>query len=822
MKDLTARLHQQDQFPFVLGEHSDLFRVRKVSDSTPKPRLFVVKTLRAGSSSNPNFYSDLQKKLVRRGDALAQLDHENISTDFGIIYGMGLLPGIVMDYYEGGSIIALMSAEVHTDEEKMLWVGQIACGMRYLHSRRFPVVHGNLKGSNIFLTTSGKIVIADVGMAYITNTSEFMIHETAAGARWAAPELLDPNLASKPSAAAGTTQSDVFAFAMTIIEIFSQELPYSHITSATAVVFAILRNERPQLPRYVEDHTALSSLVKGCWARLGQTTYQGCHRVSIVARPIPIPYANGFQHEIVQSSARQYSRRCRRMTHQTGTWSYLEPLASASLDSIAKPRGDQRAPHFSQAYGAPPRQQPASHGGARSDPLCKQTSTDSEVGMGHSSFFRAVERGLNVPLDTRRLTAGNTTRASTSDELPVTAKGERTVGGEEDDMKDIVSDRAASISPLSSMMDPAADREVLLLTEALGYPNWAARESMGLLDCGLGERRILRGPWRIGLKEENRAASKGDRPLGRPLRDLAVDPDTESFFMNSSTIMCEVGTALRQDTNMKHGDINPYDFLPFVPQSMEIGEVVQTLPDSSYHYWSDVIFLAQGAGLFYVHEIIMGKKQSLLSANANTIMKTAVVIQSSTVISCEIMSGLSFYVLLQEKRKALSRPTLLGKFIDKFLRMVVRRVGIVCLFTILGVLMYFAQPATYIFTTFLYAVTHVYVASLMCCLNARVYYQHLVSGYSRIAHRQEYGFYESLVVDAGMYGMRPCAHGFLPSSSPPPSSVAGVQTHGRVVSGALPEPEGEEETISARTLHDLSGNLEIDLGDIKFPHPHAV
>ncbi|KAJ3550496.1 hypothetical protein NMY22_g434 [Coprinellus aureogranulatus] len=270
--DLTARLHQQDQFPFALGEHSDLFRARKLNDTRPKPKLFVIKTLRAGSSSNPNFYSDLQKKLVNRGDALAQLNHENICPLHGIAYGTSRLPGLVMDYYEGGSIITQMSKRRFTDEAKLSWVKQIACGLRYLHHRSAPIVHGDVRGSNIFLDASGKIVIGDVQMVYLTDSYEFAMHQTAATARWAAPERLDPKLAGPNVPAVGegpdcTLETDVFAFAMTIIEIFTEALPFAHIHYDTAVIFAILRNERPQLPQYIQDHTVLGRLVKDCWAK---------------------------------------------------------------------------------------------------------------------------------------------------------------------------------------------------------------------------------------------------------------------------------------------------------------------------------------------------------------------------------------------------------------------------------------------------------------------------------------------------------------------------------------------------------------------------
>ncbi|TEB23971.1 hypothetical protein FA13DRAFT_1639256, partial [Coprinellus micaceus] len=115
------------------------------------------------------------------------------------------------------------------------------------------LVHGDLRGSNIFLNYGGKVVIADVGMVYITDTPEFTMMQSAATARWTAPELMDPKVPRQSTSIEGpdcTTQSDVFAFAMTIVQIFSEALPFRHVNNDTTCIFLILRGQRPELPQY--------------------------------------------------------------------------------------------------------------------------------------------------------------------------------------------------------------------------------------------------------------------------------------------------------------------------------------------------------------------------------------------------------------------------------------------------------------------------------------------------------------------------------------------------------------------------------------------
>ncbi|TEB23946.1 kinase-like protein [Coprinellus micaceus] len=269
LPDWTPRLVQIDQFAFALGEHSDVFRARKTQDVRGK-RVYAVKTLRAGSSSNPNFHAQLQRKLVRWGDVLGQLNHENVCTIRGLVYGTSRFPGIVMDFYEGGSIVNRMKSHSYTNDQKSLWVKQIASGMRYLHRRKPTIVHGDLRGSNIFLNSSGNIAIADIGMVYITDTPEFTMMQSAATARWTAPELMDPKVPRQSTSSEGpdcTIQSDVFAFAMTIVQIFSEALPFRHVANDTTCIFLILRGERPALPEFVQGHHALAGLVRDCWVR---------------------------------------------------------------------------------------------------------------------------------------------------------------------------------------------------------------------------------------------------------------------------------------------------------------------------------------------------------------------------------------------------------------------------------------------------------------------------------------------------------------------------------------------------------------------------
>ncbi|KAE9406194.1 kinase-like protein, partial [Gymnopus androsaceus JB14] len=135
----------------------------------------------------------------------------------------------------------------------------ILCGLRYLHTRRPPVVHGDLKGANILISDSGKCCLADFGLASITSTLQSLSSSTGSprgSVRWMAPELLDYEVDTRPS-----KPTDMYAFGCTIFEASCFQLqnsdlpaiitgapPFSNLKSDVEVSLAVLRETRPPRP----------------------------------------------------------------------------------------------------------------------------------------------------------------------------------------------------------------------------------------------------------------------------------------------------------------------------------------------------------------------------------------------------------------------------------------------------------------------------------------------------------------------------------------------------------------------------------------------
>ncbi|KDQ16391.1 hypothetical protein BOTBODRAFT_31072 [Botryobasidium botryosum FD-172 SS1] len=150
---------------------------------------------------------------------------------------------------------------------------QVAKGLEYLHEfKPNPVVHGDLRGPNIFISQSGDACIADFGLSeliaetYETNYSTPFI--TAGHPRWQAPEII---AAATKEAARRNTSTDAFSFGRVMLELFTKKIPFSYIVQDILIGFRVMSGEVPPRPldkevvaRGLDD--AMWDLMMACWA----------------------------------------------------------------------------------------------------------------------------------------------------------------------------------------------------------------------------------------------------------------------------------------------------------------------------------------------------------------------------------------------------------------------------------------------------------------------------------------------------------------------------------------------------------------------------
>ncbi|KAG8978515.1 hypothetical protein FRB94_014638 [Tulasnella sp. JGI-2019a] len=156
---------------------------------------------------------------------------------------------------------AMLTAFLDFDERNT--IHGIASGIAYLHT--YGVVHGDIKGENILLDPLLQPLISDFGL---TKTEAIDATATSMGSgtpRWTSPELIDSDTPQK------TKESDMYAFAMTMVEVLTGRVPLHYLISSFQVYKAIaVDNQRPSfepLSYNGKDFTALWELAALCWQK---------------------------------------------------------------------------------------------------------------------------------------------------------------------------------------------------------------------------------------------------------------------------------------------------------------------------------------------------------------------------------------------------------------------------------------------------------------------------------------------------------------------------------------------------------------------------
>lgn len=284
--DLTTDVQRVGEHCVAIGEHSDLWRAKLEVNGVST--MVAIKVLRGGSSSRPDFREHLIKQLRQQAILWLKLSHPHVAKFYGFVYDFGMLPGLVLEFYEGKNVMAYTKHE-SSDETKLRLVGEIALGLKNLHQQWPPIIHGDLRGANVLVDSAGHAVVADYGLALIMDSPEFTSIKTAGTCRWTAPEIMDPPANGDTPLPQFTVKSDIFSFAMTFFEIFAGERPFDEKKGDSSVIFAILSGNRPPLPEFFENKTDLAKLVEQCWSqnpdqrptarqicrRLGLTTWYG-------------------------------------------------------------------------------------------------------------------------------------------------------------------------------------------------------------------------------------------------------------------------------------------------------------------------------------------------------------------------------------------------------------------------------------------------------------------------------------------------------------------------------------------------------------------
>eukprot|EP00002_Diphylleia_rotans_P037715 TRINITY_DN8454_c1_g1_i4.p1 TRINITY_DN8454_c1_g1~~TRINITY_DN8454_c1_g1_i4.p1 ORF type:complete len:1525 (+),score=272.84 TRINITY_DN8454_c1_g1_i4:1596-6170(+) len=199
--------------------------------------------------------ADVVEEFSQEIGIMVQLRHPNILLYMGACVEEPNY-AIISEYMSRGTIYE----EIHREpdismEMKMKFFRDTLKGMIYLHSSNPPIIHRDLKSTNLLLDENWGVKISDFGLSTMKKVDG---RNWGGSLAWLAPEVILQQTYSE--------KSDVYAFAVIMWEILTQGYPYEELDSSHEIVsFVCQQQKRMKLPQLCTKE--IRDAVENAWAQ---------------------------------------------------------------------------------------------------------------------------------------------------------------------------------------------------------------------------------------------------------------------------------------------------------------------------------------------------------------------------------------------------------------------------------------------------------------------------------------------------------------------------------------------------------------------------
>uniref|UniRef100_A0A8B9RNS8 non-specific serine/threonine protein kinase n=1 Tax=Astyanax mexicanus TaxID=7994 RepID=A0A8B9RNS8_ASTMX len=254
-----------------LADPSDEWDIIETIGKGTYGKVYKVNNKRNGSQAAVKVLdpiNDVDEEIEAEYNILRSLsNHPNVVKFFGMFYKADDLSGgqlwLVLELCNGGSVTDLIKGLLMREkrlEEPV--ISYILCGallgLQHLHNNR--IIHRDVKGNNILLTTDGGVKLVDFGVSAQLTSARLRRNTSVGTPFWMAPEVIACEQQFDYSYDA---RCDVWSLGITAIELADGDPPLSEMHPVKAL-FKIPRNPSPTLRHPEQWCRSFSHFIAQC------------------------------------------------------------------------------------------------------------------------------------------------------------------------------------------------------------------------------------------------------------------------------------------------------------------------------------------------------------------------------------------------------------------------------------------------------------------------------------------------------------------------------------------------------------------------------
>ncbi|PKA51559.1 Serine/threonine-protein kinase EDR1 [Apostasia shenzhenica] len=206
--------------------------------------------------SKQEYSDDVIHSFRQEVSLMKRLRHPNILLFMGAVFSPQRLC-IVTEFLPRGSLFRLLQRNtIKLDWRKRAHMAlDIARGMNYLHHCNPPIIHRDLKSSNLLVDKNWTVKVGDFGLSRLKHET-YLTTKTGKGTpQWMAPEVLR----NEPS----DEKSDVYSYGVILWELVTEKIPWDNLNPMQVIGAVGFMNQRLELPKDLDLRWV--SIIESCW-----------------------------------------------------------------------------------------------------------------------------------------------------------------------------------------------------------------------------------------------------------------------------------------------------------------------------------------------------------------------------------------------------------------------------------------------------------------------------------------------------------------------------------------------------------------------------